>query len=396
MTSATGTSVLLGPLTTTWAPPPACSIAVVGCSTCSYGWQAQTCGELDEVRDEPSCWPPRTLGAPARGQPLFAWGVYSPGLVCPQGYTTACSYNGARKTGDFNFYFNPEESETAIGCCPPGYACSRHSEGQTCITTLTSTTFPTVTCESGTSAHFEYVTIPYIAAGVSTTQVISTFTVLAPLFQLNHQASDLPSTTDKAADSSIVSATSASLSQTSPQQALPTQSSSTQGLSTGAQAGIGCGVALGIIILGVIAFCLFRSRRRKIGPTELESTEQETKFPIEFHEQAPAAVELDGNWTPNIIVAKPRLIHGKKPLRAVKRRARRDRKPMLAVGVAAVRTRLPRSIVDPSSRLAGQVAQRERADRAPVVFALARQRRVVPVADEAELERGVGRCGCAV
>ncbi|KAI0847968.1 hypothetical protein F5Y00DRAFT_108534 [Daldinia vernicosa] len=308
MTSATGTSVLLGPLTTTWTPPPACTIAVAGCSTCPYGWLAQTCGGLDEVHDETSCWPPRTLGATTPGQPLLAWGIYSPGLVCPQGYTTACSYNGAKKTGDFNFYFSPEESETAVGCCPPGYACSRNAAGQTCITTLTSTTVPTVTCESGTSAHFEYVTIPYAAADVSTIQVISTFTVFAPLFQLNHQASDFPSTTNKATVPSTSGAISLSPAQTSPLQALPTQSSSAQGLSAGAQAGIGCGVALGIILLGTIAFCLFRSRRRRVGPhpIELQSAEQEMKFPIEFHAQAPAvpmgtrptreAAELDGSY----------------------------------------------------------------------------------------------------
>ncbi|KAI1661549.1 hypothetical protein F4813DRAFT_385230 [Daldinia decipiens] len=297
MALATGTSVLLGPLTTTWAAPPACTIAVAGCSTCSYGWLAQTCAGLDEVRDEPSCWPPRTLGATTPAQPFFAWGIYSPGLVCPQGYTTACSYDGERKTGDFNFYFNAEESETAIGCCPPGYACSRHAAGHTCITTLTSTTVPTVTCESGTSAHFEYVTIPYAAVDVSTIHVISTFTVFAPLFQLNHQASDLPSTTDKAADSSISSAISSPPSQMSTIQALPTQSSSAQGLSAGAQAGIGFGVALGIILLGIIAFCLFRSRRRKIGPQpiELQGVGQEIKFPIGFYAQAPV-VELEGNY----------------------------------------------------------------------------------------------------
>ncbi|KAI0114920.1 hypothetical protein F4814DRAFT_298334 [Daldinia grandis] len=179
-----------------------------------------------------------------------------------------------------------------------GYACSRHSGGQTCITTLTRTTVPTVTCESGISAHFEYVTIPYVVADSGTFQIISTFTVFAPLFQLHHQASDLPSTTETATDPSANDLISSLLSQTPPLQALPTQSSSGQGLSVGAQAGIGCGVAFGIIILGTIAFCLFRSRRQKAG--------QEMKFPIGSQTQAPMismgtrpsreAVELDGNY----------------------------------------------------------------------------------------------------
>ncbi|KAI1484186.1 hypothetical protein F4774DRAFT_416169 [Daldinia eschscholtzii] len=274
MALATGTSRLLGPLTTTWTQPPACSIAVGACSTCYSGWQAQTCGGNDTVRDAPSCWPPRTLGAMTPPQPLFAWGIYSPGLVCPQGYATACSYNGAKKTGDFNFYFSPQESETVVGCCPSGYGCSRHAAGQTCITTLTSTTVPTVTCESGTSAHFEYVSIPYAVADVSTMKIISTFTVLAPLFQLNYQASDLPSTTEEAIRTSTNSIASTSTLQGLPPQTSPAEASNRPpGLSTGAQAAIGCGITLGIIISVTIAFFLFRSKRRKIlsQPIELQS-----------------------------------------------------------------------------------------------------------------------------
>ncbi|KAI1808426.1 hypothetical protein F4811DRAFT_238397 [Daldinia bambusicola] len=285
MPSTSVTSILLGPLTTTWAPPAACSIAVAACRTCSSAWQAQTCGGGDRVKDAPSCWPPRALGVTTPAQPLFAWGLYSPGLVCPQGYTTACSYNGAKKTGDFNFYFSPEESETVIGCCPPGYACSRHNRGQTCITTLTSTTVPTVTCESGTSAHFEYVTIPYAAVDASSVHVISTFTVYAPLFQLNHQASDLPSITEEiigtstTTTSSTTSTTSTISIEISPPPTPPTESSNRSGLSAGAQAAIGCGVALSIIISLTIAFFVFRSRRRKVDsqPIELQSDERKLK-----------------------------------------------------------------------------------------------------------------------
>ncbi|KAI1464674.1 uncharacterized protein F4812DRAFT_150151 [Daldinia caldariorum] len=280
MTSSVA-SILLGPLTTTWTPPPACNIAVAACKTCSLAWQAQTCRNGDQVQDALSCWPPRTLGATTPAQPLFAWGLYSPGLVCPQGYTTACSYNGAKKTGDFNFYFSPEESETVVGCCPPGYACSRHDSGQTCITTLTSTTVPTVTCESGTSAHFEYVTIPYAAVDASFVHVISTFTVYAPLFQLNHQATDLPSITEEAigtstSSSSTTSTTSTMSIQMFPPPTSPTESSNRPGLSAGVQAAIGCGVAFGIIISLTIAFFVFRSRRRKADsqPIELQSDER--------------------------------------------------------------------------------------------------------------------------
>ncbi|KAI8963912.1 hypothetical protein F5Y11DRAFT_345988 [Daldinia sp. FL1419] len=75
----------------------------------------------------------------------------------------------------------------------------------------------------------------------------------------------------------------------SPLQAQPTQSPSTQGLSTGAQVGIGCGVALGAILLGTIAFYLFRSRKRKATSQaiELQGGEQRTKFSAGLQGQIP-------------------------------------------------------------------------------------------------------------
>lgn len=118
MASPTESTTILGPLTTTWTPPPACTIPVAQCSNCTIGYQAQTCYSGAEKQDEPTCWPPQTSGAVTRAPPLMGWGLYSPGLVCPSGYATACSYDGRKQTGNFNFLFRPQASETAIGCCP--------------------------------------------------------------------------------------------------------------------------------------------------------------------------------------------------------------------------------------------------------------------------------------
>ncbi|KAI1102637.1 hypothetical protein F4804DRAFT_334129 [Jackrogersella minutella] len=260
----TGSSVLLGPLTTTWTPPPACMTVEAGCSNCNYGWLAQSCSG-DAVRDASTCWPPRTSNAPTPTQPFGAFGVYSPGTVCPYGYSTACSYNGAMATHGFDFFFQPEVSETAIGCCPTGYACIKNNFGQTCITVMTSTIVPTATCESWTSAQFQDLAIPYTIIGDDGLETISDFTAYAPLFQLNHQVSDLLTTTETTVTSSDdnVRTSPVSISSTSALQTSPTEPPREQGLSTGARVGIGCGVPLGIIILGAIAFCLFRSQRRR-------------------------------------------------------------------------------------------------------------------------------------
>ncbi|KAI6092598.1 hypothetical protein F4821DRAFT_137443 [Hypoxylon rubiginosum] len=272
-------TTILGPLTTTWTPPPACSVVVAACSTCTKGWAAQSCPRDSLVTDDPSCWPPRTSGAytPPTGTPLFAWGIYTPGIVCPQGYSAACSYDGAAQTGDFQFDFSPRETEAATGCCPTGYTCDRVG-AQTCSLVLTSSTnaIATVTCESGTSAAYGYLTVPFAAIDTSRIVSISTFTARAPLFQLVHQISTTSSTststtststTSTSTSSTTTSSTTSTLSQqiSPPSQAVspPTNSSQNQGMSAGTAAGIGCGVGLCGILLGAAAFFVYRYRKRK-------------------------------------------------------------------------------------------------------------------------------------
>lgn len=81
---------------------------------------------------------------------------------------------------------------------------------------------------------------------------ISTYTLFAPLIQINWQSSDRPSWS--ATSTPTPSATSSTLPPTSTV-ALP------RGLSTGAKAGIGVGIALGV--LAMIALVLFIYWKRK-------------------------------------------------------------------------------------------------------------------------------------
>ena len=106
----------LGPLTTTFTPAPTCTIPVIACSTCSYGWAAQTCFS-GGVEDYTSCWPGTSSGVPAPTPPLQGWGFYSPGLLCPQGFASAC---GAVQTaaGTWTPQWPLQTGETAVGCCP--------------------------------------------------------------------------------------------------------------------------------------------------------------------------------------------------------------------------------------------------------------------------------------
>lgn len=108
----------LGPLPTSWAPPASCSIGLAGNN--HEAWLDQYChtGTARSFDGDTSCWPPRSEGAGALSGALSLWGVYSPGIACPIGMTSACGFDGSRNTGNSQFYFHPGPSETAIGCCP--------------------------------------------------------------------------------------------------------------------------------------------------------------------------------------------------------------------------------------------------------------------------------------
>ncbi|KAK3495819.1 p63 related protein [Neurospora crassa] len=181
-------TAVLGPLTTTFTPPPACTVAVaavtgkflgLGGKVAPSGWLGQTCSKGGPV-DDTSCWPPISSGAEARTKALDGWGYYSPGLHCPAGYATACSATGgAGAKSDFAFQFAPGAKETAVGCCPSV------ENGQTCVRAATSTEVEYVTCDGSDPADLATMTI----------SDDKDFMFYAPLIQINWQSSDRPTET---------------------------------------------------------------------------------------------------------------------------------------------------------------------------------------------------------
>ena len=126
--SSSTTRASLGPLTSIFNPPDACSYyGGAGNSADLNGfWAAQGCSDSTMI-DTDTCWPPITSTLPQPSPPLEGFGFYSPGLVCPNGYYTACvsSYateeSAAASTifaSEYEFQFELEPGETAVGCCP--------------------------------------------------------------------------------------------------------------------------------------------------------------------------------------------------------------------------------------------------------------------------------------
>lgn len=144
-TALTGQApIILGPLTTSFTPPPACATAVAVGSIESGGGNfletlfgrqgsivniaslGQTCSRSNAI-DDTSCWPPVSSGALTKSAPLAGWGFYSPGVQCPAGYATACSATGGSKGGaGWEMQFQLKEGETAVGCCPRCVQCTRY------------------------------------------------------------------------------------------------------------------------------------------------------------------------------------------------------------------------------------------------------------------------------
>ncbi|KAK4125801.1 hypothetical protein N657DRAFT_642552 [Parathielavia appendiculata] len=245
---------ILGPLTTVFTPPAPCTIAVGFCSTCDVAWLGQTCAPTT-VQDDPSCWPTTTAGAPEPGRPLYGWGFYSPGLECPAGYTSACSAI-AGKTSGWKVQYLMEPEETFVGCCPTGFNCD-NLNGQTCRHVATSTTLPTVSCESGSSNNFGFTTLP--AAKVSALHLY------APMIQLAWKATDRPdfditSSAGTSGPTTTSPPTTASTATNTPLNEPPT--STGPPLSNGAVAGIAVGSAALFLLIMAAAVFVWRRRRR--------------------------------------------------------------------------------------------------------------------------------------
>lgn len=246
---------ILGPLTTTFTPPPPCTIAVGLCSTCDVAWWGQTCAPKT-VQDDPNCWPTTTAAAPEPSQMLYGWGFYSPGLVCPAGYTSACTAIAGQTSG-WKVQYLMQPAETFVGCCPTGFHCDNY-RGQTCVLRTTSITLPTVTCQGGSSNHFGFTTVPNSA--------IKILNLYAPMIQLAWKSTDLTDST-----ATTTSAPTSSPASYSTPHAPPTgtetgesqnQTEDSSGITTGAIAGIAVGTALGMLLLLGAAFLLWRHRRR--------------------------------------------------------------------------------------------------------------------------------------
>ncbi|PMD36308.1 hypothetical protein L207DRAFT_637438 [Hyaloscypha variabilis F] len=305
----------LGPLTTAWSQPSSCSMpmaisqsdegafadtqtvglgltcAASSAAACNTGTISCSTSYFSSL--DPACFPPSTTSYYSAGQ-----GFYSPGLVCPQSYTKACETTSGG-TGDFQPEYALTAGETAAGCCPISFNCNNDGTTQGCIYTATSTYFIQDWCYSGISSLSAYQVpatlvlgeggpasliegpqaTPINTAGSGESegifyQPIDNVIVNAPMVQINFKASDLTLTTG--ATGSTTSATATNQSPTTSSTHVP----ASPGLSSGAKAGIGVGVAIvALVVIGLLAWFILRNRRSK---SKLSTSEQSYDAPPEL------------------------------------------------------------------------------------------------------------------
>ncbi|KAI6525937.1 hypothetical protein MCOR10_004577 [Pyricularia oryzae] len=268
---------MLGPLTTTWRPPALCTYPMANCdeaTRCTTLWQGQSCNPDRKAHDWTDCWPPRTSGAPFPGV-MMGWGLYSPAYQCPEGYTTAASAVEGGRAG-WDVQFSMERGETALACCPSTIVATS-TTAQTCIAVATSSTFSTVQCVNGVLKDYGQLTVP--GRGVA-----STYTLFAPLIQLNYRAQDLASSGSGAGagGSSIPSETGTSTPLPSSSDGSGSGNSSSSdnnnnnnnnnnhnssgdqgGLTLGTKVGIGIGAVFALVITGLLLFFMRRALQRR-------------------------------------------------------------------------------------------------------------------------------------
>ncbi|KAI0197024.1 hypothetical protein F4808DRAFT_299504 [Astrocystis sublimbata] len=255
------TRTLLGPLTTdTWTYT--CTEVIQRCTTCDDGWAAQTCvtsGSSAFVTDNQNCWPPRATNVPPTGNALNGWGVYSPGIVCPGGYTSAAAqtYGGS---SNFDFQYPLTSGETALGCCPTGgyVPYINAANWRTCVQFNPTTSFLVGTCGPDGAAY-----TPFSVGNTMHSEQLISFSPSAPFFQLVHKSTDLSSSTSSPTASNDASSTATPPPANNNNNNNNKDSSSDAGLTSGQLAGIVVGAVIAAILVGVAAFFAWRVRSRK-------------------------------------------------------------------------------------------------------------------------------------
>ncbi|KAJ5638434.1 hypothetical protein N7528_000824 [Penicillium herquei] len=271
----TTSSPNFGPLTTTFTPPADCfsekwirhntnSTILVWGPTCNAG----------KIGYASSCYPSGWSGSKANDTNLN-YKAFSPGLICPSGFTPTFSASQIQRTKSFllsEYVTSLGKNDVATVCCPSGY----DFNGDLCTSNtlvLTSRSIITVVsdqCTTKSAKDYNGVIGKQGETGDATFQAM-------PVILIRNTISDYL--------------------------ALPTSTNLSHfdlhdnGLSTGAKIAIGVCVPIGVIILSAIAFIVWHRRRRNKNKDVTTSADSRSPSSGVNGDGFVVKPELDGNGT---------------------------------------------------------------------------------------------------
>ncbi|KAJ5667319.1 hypothetical protein N7507_003183 [Penicillium longicatenatum] len=265
----TTTSANFGPLTTTFTPPSDCFTEQWiqhNTNSTILAW-GPTC-DAAKVGYASSCYPTGWSGSKSDDSNLN-YKAFSPGLICPSGFTATFSASHIQATKSFllsEYVTSLGKNDVATVCCPSNY----NFNGDLCTSNalvLTARPILTVTnnqCATKTASDYNGHIGKKGETGDATFQAM-------PVILIRNTITDIiPSSTDSTSS----------------------DNSGSGGLSTGAKIAIGVCVPVAIIIAAVIAFILWHQRRKRAKETDASSeiAQQNPLEPDPYHGKP----ELDG------------------------------------------------------------------------------------------------------
>ncbi|EHK27141.1 uncharacterized protein TRIVIDRAFT_62915 [Trichoderma virens Gv29-8] len=257
----------LGPLTTTFTPPADCT---------EYRWRSLCYTYTTSSSNGPdpwstsiiqSCYPQGFASFYNRhmNSPEDYLAVYSPGSICPSGYTAACTQ--VRSKGQPNPFENVDgefaaaaiwdllrDGETALGCCPIGYDCD-DVDVSACASTASRPVVVTDTLKCPDT--LTPVTHPTLATYFNAQRVVVVHAAIPEHSATGGTATSAPTST---APTSTAPTSSSPVSSVASENPVP---KSSQGLPLAAKIAIGVLIPLVAILSGAMCFFIYRYRRKR-------------------------------------------------------------------------------------------------------------------------------------
>ncbi|KAJ6789589.1 hypothetical protein PWT90_09483 [Aphanocladium album] len=313
----------LGALTTTFSGPASCSILdgsftkEGGALNGAVGYACSARGDGQIFGADPACFP-NSLASYIRAgeQWISTIAVYSPGNICPHGFSSACTMTRSAndeppttgsvlRTANRAMFNILEIGEIAIGCCPNGYTCADDDIYKCYTPGSVGQVLTGIIRETSCTPMTTTFTIQSLSSTTSTTSIAYGRRLVliqgSPNGETDNPAASSRGSSTSQSRSSPTSGQGGGSGGSSPEETSGSSNSPTDsnngghGLSTGEKAAIGVAVPLAslAIFFALFMFFFIRGKRRAKAENE-KSAMMPPSAPVTFHPPPDGPQELAG------------------------------------------------------------------------------------------------------